>query len=158
MASIRTLAATQTLFIDFRHEGRRCREYTKLPDTPANRKKLAKMVKALDAALQDGTFDYATFFPDSKRVRSEAGAPTVIQTPEPQPTVVVVPAHPAGAGMLPAPQAVQGTPLFRDFTETWISESEVMWRSSYKRTVSDIVNKYFLGSRSRRNIGWLKAR
>ena len=29
-----------TLFMDFRFRGKRCKEYTKLKDSPANRKKL----------------------------------------------------------------------------------------------------------------------
>src|SRR5690554_1964791 len=155
MSTIRTRADTGKMFVDFRHDGKRYREQTLLDDTPANRKKLGKLVKALDAALQEGTFDYATFFPDSKRVRSKVEAPTVIQTPVSQPTAVVVPTHPAGVGVLPATQPVQRTPLLRDFAETWIGESEVMWRSSYKRTVSDIVNKYFLPRFGGREVGSL---
>lgn len=154
MSTIRTRADTGKLFIDFRYEGKRFREQTTLDDTPANRKKLAKVVKALDAALQDGTFVYATFFPDSKHVRSEAGVSTVVQTPEPQPTVAPAPVHPTGV-VLPATQAVPSTPLFRDFTETWILENEVTWRSSYKRTVSDIVRKYFLPRFGGREVGSL---
>ena len=58
MASIRTLASTGTLFIDFRHEGKRCREYTRLEDTPANRKKLMRLVQRLETDLAAGTFEY----------------------------------------------------------------------------------------------------
>lgn len=148
MASIRTLAATKTLFIDFRHQGRRCREYTKLADTAANRKKLGKLVKALDMALESGSFDYASFFPDSKRVPPESAVPSAA----PQ-MMVVAPAYPVG--MVPIPQPVQRTPLLRDFAETWIGESEVTWRSSYKRTVSDIVKKYFLPRFGDREVGSL---
>ena len=43
MASIRTFTQTQKLFFDFRWKGHRCREYTSLDDTPANRKKLEKI-------------------------------------------------------------------------------------------------------------------
>lgn len=153
MASIRTLAATKTLFIDFRYQGRRCREYTKLADTPANRKKLGKLVKALDAALESGSFDYASFFPDSKRAQLESAAPAVPEPLAVPQMAVVAPVYPVG--MVPVPQPVQRTPLLRDFAETWIGESEVTWRSTYKRTVSDIVKKYFLPRFGDREVGSL---
>ena len=93
MASIRTLASTGTLFIDFRHEGKRCREYTRLEDTPANRKKLMRLVQRLETDLAAGTFDYASFFPGSKknsraqggRVETQAAATLVPPAPMPMP-------------------------------------------------------------------------
>ena len=42
MGSVRQLSGRGTLFLDFRYLGQRCREYTALPDTPANRKRLEK--------------------------------------------------------------------------------------------------------------------
>lgn len=153
MSTIRTRADTGKLFVDFRHDGKRYREQTSLDDTAANRKKLGKLVKALDTALESGSFDYASFFPDSKRAQPESAAP-VVPAPSAAPQMMVVaPAYPVG--MVPIPQPVQRTPLLRDFAETWIGESEVTWRSSYKRTVSDIVKKYFLPRFGDREVGGL---
>ena len=42
MGSVRQLSGRGTLFLDFRYCGQRCREYTALPDTPTNRKRLEK--------------------------------------------------------------------------------------------------------------------
>jgi len=40
-----------TLFFDFRYCGQRCREYTSLTDTPANRKKLQKVLDRMEADM-----------------------------------------------------------------------------------------------------------
>lgn len=68
MAKVRKLAATGNLFLDFRFRGKRCREYTALPDSPANVKKLEKLASQIEADIKFGTFDYAKSFPGSKNV------------------------------------------------------------------------------------------
>ena len=55
MGSIRLSDTTDKLFLDFRFEGKRCREYTLLPDTPANRKKLQKVLDRIEAEISSGT-------------------------------------------------------------------------------------------------------
>lgn len=45
------------LFFDFRYQGIRCREYTKLEDTPANRKRMQKVLDRIEQAIADGSFD-----------------------------------------------------------------------------------------------------
>ena len=67
MASIRARTDTGMLFIDFRYEGRRCRELTALNDTPSNRKKLQKLLDQIELEISAGTFDYQRYFPNSKR-------------------------------------------------------------------------------------------
>ena len=58
MGSIRTLAGSGALFLDFRHLGKRCREYTALLDTPANRKRVEKngisFKEAINSTIRDG--------------------------------------------------------------------------------------------------------
>lgn len=54
------------LFMDFRYQGVRCREYTKLTDKPANRKRLTSIMERIEAEILLGSFDYATYFPESK--------------------------------------------------------------------------------------------
>ena len=46
------------LFFDFRYKDERCREYTKLPDTPANRKRAKLILERLEAEIVLGSFDY----------------------------------------------------------------------------------------------------
>ena len=55
------------LYLDFRYKGRRCREYTKLADTVAHRKRLEKVGTRIEAEITLGTFVYRNYFPDSKR-------------------------------------------------------------------------------------------
>jgi integrase len=74
MGSVRVLSGRGTLFMDFRHQGQRCREYTALADTPANRKRLEKALAKLEAEIKAGSFDYAATFPGS-RAATGAAAP-----------------------------------------------------------------------------------
>ena len=57
------------LFLDFRYQGLRCREYTKLDETPANRKRLKKLVERIEAEILLGSFNYVNYFPNSRRVQ-----------------------------------------------------------------------------------------
>jgi integrase len=68
MGSVRVLIGRGTLFMDFRYQGKRCREYTALTDTPANRKCLERALAKVDAQIKAGTFDYAGSFPGSRVV------------------------------------------------------------------------------------------
>ena len=57
MPSIRSRADNGLLFFDFRFHGDRCREQTLLSDTPANRRKLEKVLDKIEAEiaeLEDG--------------------------------------------------------------------------------------------------------
>ena len=60
------------LFFDFRYRGVRCREYTRLPDIPANRKRMQKVLDQIEQAIVTGTFQYADFFPGSALVEKFA--------------------------------------------------------------------------------------
>ena len=77
MGSIRKHGQTGALFFDFRYEGARCREYTTLPDTAANKKKMEKVLKMLEADIAAGTFDYRRYFPASKNAARFDAAPAV---------------------------------------------------------------------------------
>ena len=59
-------ARGEKLFMDFRYRGIRCREYTKLPDNPANRKRLETLMERIEAEILLGTFNYGDYFPKSK--------------------------------------------------------------------------------------------
>ena len=45
-------ARNNLLFFDFYHQGERCREYTKLTDTAANRRKMESVLKKIEAELK----------------------------------------------------------------------------------------------------------
>ena len=155
MASIRTLAATGTLFIDFRFEGKRCREYTRLEDTPANRKKLTRVVERLEEELAAGTFSYANFFPGSKKKQLAAVGSSTPQRPlgDGSGSKEVPPYR--GTSFPGVVASVRETPLFEDFAETWVQENEVSWRRSYRRTVEDIINKHLVPRFKGRGVGSL---
>ena len=84
MGSIRNSDTMGSLFMDFRFQGQRCREYTALTDTPINRKKLAKVLAKIESEINAGTFVYANYFPNSKalkrfaRANLEKAAPTAV--------------------------------------------------------------------------------
>ena len=67
MGSVRVLAGKGTLFLAFRYQGERCREYTALTDTATHRKRLEKALRAIEEDIAAGTFDYEKRFPGSKR-------------------------------------------------------------------------------------------
>lgn len=124
MGSIRARRDTGLLFLDFRYQGQRCREQTALADTPANRKRLQKVVDRLEKEVSQGTFDYGSFFPNSKNARRFDG---VIQNPS-------VSSSLSQRGDLESIKS-KTTPLFKNFVETWFAEKCIEWRASHKKTV-----------------------
>jgi integrase len=61
---VRAVSET-TIQIDFTYKGIRCRERIKLQPTPANLKRAELHRSAILDAIERGTFDYGTTFPDS---------------------------------------------------------------------------------------------
>ena len=127
MGSVR-VHARGTLFLDFRHQGRRCREYTALPDSAVNRQRLQKTLLRIEQQIKEGTFDYAATFPASANLM--APAQLTSSAAAVAPTV--------------APGARHHTPLFRVFIEQWIIEHSVEWRRSHLRTLRSTVNGHLL--------------
>jgi integrase len=119
------------LFFDFRHAGKRCREYTLLEDTPANRARMEKVLKRIEADIAQGTFDHGRYFPKS------AAAPVLPAAPENTEALEVI------REMVPAaPRA--DVPTFAMFADQWYEELEVGWRRSYRKTVRDVLDKHLL--------------
>ena len=115
------------LFFDFRIRGTRCREYTKLADTSANRKKMEAALKKIDEEIASGTFDYSHFFPGSGMIEKLAkGGLTVSQSK----AISRNSSHP--------------TPLFDQFVEQWRNEKSVEWRASYLESVDCIIAKHLV--------------
>ena len=118
MGSIRKRKDNGYLFFDFRYAGQRCREQTALPDSPANRKNLSKVLQLIEADISSGTFDYQRYFPSSRNVAKFKMVSGVGQ----------------GTTTAPAPQASQQSnlSLFKDFADTWFAEKEVEWRKTHR--------------------------
>ena len=96
------------IYIDFRYRGLRCREQTKLEDTPANRKRAKQILERIEAEIVLDTFDYGKYFPKSKKVTQFAG-------------------HDRRKGSVHS-----GLHCFREFAEVWLSENEVVWRQGHR--------------------------
>lgn len=59
----------QSIQIDFRYQGVRCRERLRLAPTSANLKYAARLKATIEHEITLGTFDYAKHFPESQRAR-----------------------------------------------------------------------------------------
>ena len=108
------------LFFDFSYLGVRCREYTKLNDSPANKRRVELIMDRIEAEKLLGTFEYANYFPNSKRLKKFR----VIEQKK--------------------LNAIHGVPFFSDFTKLWFKESEIAWKHSYKTTLRNSLDKHIL--------------
>ena len=117
MGNVRARKETGTLFLDFRYRNLRCREQTALPDTAANRTKLRKLLERVEAEILVGTFDYASYFPNSRMLEKLRSQTATLRR------------HGVVA------------PLFREFAETWYAENQIGWRDSYRVTIRTILDK-----------------
>lgn len=125
MGVVRARKETGLLFLDFRWNGKRCREQTELKNTAANRRKLERMLQQIESEIQLGRFRYETFFPE--KGISEDSVPSFLleQKEEVDPKVL-------------------RTPLFKDFIEEWLAETSIGWRRSYLVTIRGNIDKYYL--------------
>lgn len=111
---------SERLFLDFRFEGKRCKEYMGLHDTPANRREAEHLAKRIDAAILLGQFNYREFFPNSsKAAQFEQSDEASVE--------VVTPAK-----------------MFTDFAEQWFTEKRVEWRQSYESTIRITLDNYLI--------------
>jgi len=127
MASIRS--NNGHLFFDFRYLGQRCREYTALPDTPANRRKMEKVAKRLSEDISLGTFKYGEFFPGSKN------------------------AEKFSAGMAKPKAVAVDTPFFSDYVETWFEQMKIGWRRSHIATIRSTLDKHLIPYFGEKEVG-----
>ncbi|WP_026287687.1 site-specific integrase [Thioalkalivibrio sp. ALJ24] len=112
MVKVRERKETGKLYFDFFYKGRRCREYSSLPNTPANRRKMEKVAKKMDAEMTLGTFAYREYFPQSRRLKEFEALERA----------------PEAEAEAEASEPESDVPLFRDFAEQWLQENEVLWR------------------------------
>lgn len=106
------------LVVDFRYLGMRCREQTVLPDTPTNRKQLKELTEKMEAEITLGVFDYAKYFPKSKKLDE------ILNKKQQQEA------------------ATSRCPTFSDFADLWFEEKKVEWKASYQRKVQTTLNNY----------------
>ena len=120
MAGIRS--RYDKLVVDFRYMNKRCRETTNLIDTPANRKKLEKVIEQMEAEITLGIFSYAKYFPKSEKCDEMMA-------------------------LNDRKECIQSdTPSFKQFATLWFSEKEIEWRDTYKRKIQEIIDMYLLPS------------
>lgn len=135
MASLRKRKDSGLLFLDFYYRGIRCREQTALPDTPANRKKVQKLLDRIESEISLGTFDYARYFPSSNNMKKFAQSPMTS-------AVQALGAAMAGNGMMVP--VVADTPTFKEFANIWFNEKAVEWRQSHRDVVQRNLNKLLI--------------
>ena len=134
MGSIRLSDTTRSLFMDFRYADGRFREYTALPDTPANRKKLEKVLDKIEAEIAAGTFVYENYFPNSKALKRLAKA--VKDVAAQTATAVAMDVMLNAAPITAAPVG----PSFKDFANTWFEERSIEWRRSHIKSLLSTLN------------------
>lgn len=114
--------AQGTLFLDFRYKGFRCREYTKLKDSPANRKRLQHLMDRIQQEIDEGTFQYRHYFPNSRQVQKFDQIEQLVPVWSPATRI----------------------PRFEDFARRWLQDMAPQWRPSHLRCVTLIVERILL--------------
>lgn len=138
MGNIRTREGTGLLFFDFRWNGTRCREQTKLPDSPANRRRLQAVLDRIESDIARATFEYGRYFPNSPRV-----------TGADQRTAV----GPTKRTAAPVSKESTVTPDFADYSQTWLLENEVRWRRTTRSLRRDMIRTHLLPNFGNRRVG-----
>lgn len=134
MGSIQTRKENNRLILDFYYRSIRCREQTALPDTPANRKKVQKLIDRIEGEISLGTFDYQRYFPSSRNAGKFKLSPMAS-------AVQALDAAVTGNAQTVHVQGNANTPLFKEFADTWFNEKSVEWRESYRKGVRANLDK-----------------
>lgn len=119
MGSIRAKTEGGNLFFDFRYQGKRCREFTLLPDTPANRRKLQRIMERIDNEIAVGVFNYPEYFPNSRNLEKFSAPVTQISDEDAE-------------------------ELFKDFCWQWYDENVIRWKDSYSKMMVCNLEKYLI--------------
>lgn len=130
MGSVRVHPKKNTLFFDFRYQGKRRREYTSLTNNESNIKRLQRVLTKLERQIADGTFEYeATFKSVSTRPRQDHVDSSVAKD---------------ATSLDKAAAHGHARPCFREFVEHWVTEHSVEWRRSHLRTLRSTVDGHLL--------------
>ncbi|MDP9129642.1 MAG: DUF3596 domain-containing protein [Candidatus Binatota bacterium] len=130
MGSVRVHPKKNTLFFDFRYQGKRCREYTCLTNNEANIKRLQRVLAKLERQIADGTFAYEATFKSVSTKPSQEHAGSIVALDVRSPDNAV--------------DSGQALPCFREFVEHWVTEHAVEWRRSHLRTLRSTVHGHLI--------------
>lgn len=154
MANVRANAGGK-LFFDFYFRGVRCREYTLLKDTVANKRLMEQKLKQIEKEIVTGSFSYSRYFPTSRRAALfESATPCV-----PAPTLAELSQAAGEAAQLmrvssaAVTVAVGTSPLFPVFAAQWFEEREIDWKRSNRLKVRDILDVHLTPRFQGRRIG-----
>jgi integrase len=156
MGSVRARADNGCLFFDFRFQGVRCREQTLLTDTPANRKRMEKVLAQIEGQIASGEFNYAQSFPSSRLAPRFSSTGDALDGESARSAPAAPPAA-ATLGLAPPPSAVaaavSATPTFAEFAEQWVNEHQVEWRRSHIRVLQSTLQGHLLPRFGARPVG-----
>jgi integrase len=138
MGAVRTRGKSNTLFLDFRVDGKRTRVNSGLPDTSSNRKRLEKKLSKVETDIAFGTFNFDDHFGSAQQVNR----PAILQATSDF-TVAVTP---------PGIRTVEVSPLFEEFIEEWFDESVVGWRTSHIKNIKNMMSKHYLPAFGRKHL------
>lgn len=125
--NVRARKENGKLFFDFRYKGKRCRETSSLDDTPANRRRMQKVARKIEAEITLNTFEYRRYFPNSSRAAAFDS-----------PQQVITPGYEVSAN------EDHDHPSFKSFAEQWLEENEVSWRFKTLETNRGTVRKHLI--------------
>lgn len=125
------------LVADFRYMNQRCREQTQLIDTSANRKRLTRLLKTIEAEILLGNFEYSKYFPNSNKIEKFAELQQRKQTAS---------HHFSSAD----------APTVKEFSEIWFSEKAIEWRKSHKQSIEGILETHILPAFGKMKISAIK--
>ncbi|MEO1240916.1 MAG: tyrosine-type recombinase/integrase [Pseudomonadota bacterium] len=108
------------LYVDFRVNGKRYKEYLSIPDTPANRKKVAVVMRRMEAEITLETFSYRKYFPESSNAN-------LFEDRQNYQSAKLISAE-----------------LFQSFAEKWFELKRIEWRASHEETIRAILDIYLL--------------
>ncbi len=118
------------LYLDFRYRGLRCREQASLDDTPANRKKLSKVLALIEHQIRSGTLDYGHHFPESPRAERFRQLDSLVRL-----------------------NSKGGNTRFSTFADQWLEERRVEWRQSQYETVEGVLRCHLIPAFGRMAMG-----
>jgi integrase len=125
------------LVADFRYQNQRCREQTQLNNTSANRKRLIRLLKTIEAEILLGNFEYAKYFPNSNKVQKFEILNQRRQTASHHFSSV-------------------DAPTVKEFSEIWFSEKSIEWRKSHKQSIEGILESHILPAFGKMKISVIK--
>ncbi|CUB06674.1 Arm DNA-binding domain-containing protein [Marinomonas fungiae] len=128
MASVSVRKETNTLYLDFRYMGKRCREQTTLKPTLANRKKLEKLLVLIESQMLAGTFRYAQHFPSSKNAAKFADQELQLHDPS----------------QWESKQKELVAPTFEEYIWPWFERQKISWRQSHIVNIESMIQKHYL--------------